>query len=206
MRILSLRNTLLGALLAGAAAAAPLAAQTATPNTSPGASGQGQPGVRAGHGRHGEQGPGRRMRGERSGRGGRSVARAALRGVNLTEAQRTQLRTIAERHRAERQGWQAEARREWEAQRGQGAQPGAAPDSAARAARQAFRARQGERMRASMERELAEVRGILTVEQRTTFDRNVSELRTRMQERAQARREGPHEWRRGPGGPGRAGR
>jgi Spy/CpxP family protein refolding chaperone len=136
------------------------------------------------------------MRGGRPGRGGQRggqhALRATLRGVNLSEAQRTQLRTIAERYRTERQGWRAEARKQWEAQRGQaaGRQPGAAPDSATRAARQAFRTQQAERMRASMERELADVRGILTAEQRPTFDRNVAELRSRMQDRQQARRDG----------------
>ena len=209
MRSSSLRTTLLvGTLLAGTATAAPLAAQTTTPPSHPPAAGQ--PGARDGQGPHGQRGPGRGMRSGRPGRGsprgGQHALRATLRGVTLSEAQRTQLRTIAERYRIERQGWRAEARRQWEAQRGHAsAQPGAAPDSAARAARLAFRTQQAERMRTSMERELADVRGILTAEQRPTFDRNVSELRSRMQERQQARREG-RGWRGGPGAPGRAGR
>ena len=67
----------------------------------------------------------------------------------------------------------------------------ARPDSAARAA---FRAR----ARDLQQRQLADVRAVLTAEQRATFDRNVAELR----QRAEAfRRDGG----RGPArGPGRA--
>lgn len=128
-------------------------------------------------------------RGQRGARGG-AMLQAAFRGVNLTEAQRGQLRTIAERYRTERRAHMDSLR----AQRGG---QGARPDSAQRVA---ARTAQGQWMRGQLDRQLADVRAILTAEQRTVFDRNVSEMKTRWQERQQAGgARGERGGRRGPG-------
>lgn len=132
------------------------------------------PGTYGGHGgRHG----GRGMRGGmRGGRGELMAGRAALRGITLTDAQRTQLRTVADRYRTERRALHDQARAQFRrGTDGQGAGQAVRPDSAARAAFQT-------RARTLRERQLADVRGVLTADQRVTFDRNVAELRTRAAE------------------------
>lgn len=133
--------------------AAHLSAQPPAAGARPDAPAGMQPGARGGHGR-----------------GERGAGRAALRGITLTDAQRTQLRTIAERYRPQHEALRQQARAQWGA--GQGANGAARPDSATRAA---FRTR----MRDLRQRQLADVRAVLTPAQQATFDRNVAELRTR---------------------------
>ena len=166
----SIRSFPVLGLLAFAVAAAPLAAQATAPANPPAA---GQVGPR--HGR-GPQGPGARGQG----RG----LQAAFRGITLSDAQKTQLQQIQERHRTERRAHLEAQRERWQGQRGANARP----DSAARVARRAARTEQAQWLRASMERQLTDVRDILTAEQRPTFDRNVAELKQRMQDRQAERR------------------
>ena len=101
-------------------------------------------------------------------RGPKRVARALFRGIELSADQRTRLGQINERFRVERTQLRERARA--------GLAEGQRPDSAQRAA-----------MRTSaqqlMQRQRAEVRGVLTAEQQATFDRNVQEVEKRMAER-----------------------
>jgi Spy/CpxP family protein refolding chaperone len=101
-------------------------------------------------------------------RGEHALGRALFRGIELSEQQRTQLRAIGEKYQAERVALRERAR---DARTG-----GARPDSAQRAA---FR----QSHVALMQRQRADLRGILTAEQRATFDANVQELEKRMAER-----------------------
>jgi Spy/CpxP family protein refolding chaperone len=159
----SLPLVLLGAATLLGAAGLPAQPPTAAP----------RPGV----GRQGERPGGV---GRREGRGGRGAMgpRAALRGIALSDAQRAQLRAVADRYRTERRTLADQARAQWggRARRGEAGQGAAArPDSAARAA---FRAR----VQDLRQRQVADVRAVLTAEQRATFDRNVAALRTRAAE------------------------
>ena len=82
----------------------------------------------------------------------------ALKGVKLTDAQKEQVKGINAKYRSE-----------LEALRPKGREDGVRPDSAARA----------QMMAQHMEierRQLAEIRGVLTAEQRTTFDANVTKM------------------------------
>ena len=82
----------------------------------------------------------------------------ALKGVNLTDAQKEQVKSINARYRSE-----------LEALRPKGRADGVRPDSAARA----------QMMSKRMEierRQMAEVRAVLTAEQRITFDANVAKM------------------------------
>jgi Spy/CpxP family protein refolding chaperone len=119
-------------------------------------------------------------RGNRDGRDGRDgriagtrgghVGRALLRDVQLTDAQRTQLRSINRKFAEQRQALVTEVR----GTRGTAgaAERRARPDSATRAQLHA-------RMQTLVERHRTEVRAILTPEQQRTFDANVSRVRDR---------------------------
>ena len=113
----------------------------------------------------------RRDRAEQGRKGGRmgGPGRALLRGIDLSETQREQLRAIQERYRPQHEAMREQAR----ASR-QGDQR---PDSATRAARRAA-------MRSLMERQHAEIRAVLTPEQQKTFDANVAKMRERANDRA----------------------
>lgn len=132
-------------------------AQTTTPAPQPnaGAKQGGQPG-HAGHG----QGEGRGRRG----RGEMMMGRALFRGIELSDAQKTQMRAIHTKYGEQR-------RAIWTPQRDSAARR-QRPDSATRA-----------KMVALRERETAEVRGLLTPAQQSTFDQN----RAQMRQRAEAR-------------------
>jgi Spy/CpxP family protein refolding chaperone len=103
-----------------------------------------------------EQGRGD-MRG--GGMGGR-----LLKDITLTDAQKEQIKTIREKYMPP----QLELRKAVQA-------TGAPPDEATRA-----------KMRDLQNRQAAEIRAILTAEQQVTFDKNLTELKARMD----ARREG----------------
>lgn len=118
---------------------------------------------RDGKGRQGERGMRRDGR-----RGGPALGRALFRGIELSEQQRTQVRQVNEKYRAEH----TQLRDRIRAARTDGQRP----DSAQRAAIR-------ESQMQIMQRQRAELRGILTAEQRTTFDANVQELQKRMSER-----------------------
>lgn len=94
-------------------------------------------------------------------------ARALLKNVELTDAQKTQLRAINKKYAEQRQALVRDARgpRGTDAARQR-------PDSATRAQRFA-------RVQALAEQQRAEVRGILTAEQQRTFDANVAAFRDR---------------------------
>ena len=167
----SIRLFLLGAttttLLGGIVAAQPPATTTV-------------PGPRsrdthAGHGR--QDGPGGRRGGMRA---------LLMRNITLSQAQQTQINAINGRYRAQHQQLRDEARAKWQ---GRGPATGTAngaarPDSATRAAFHAEREASRGRARERQQRQIAEVRAVLTPAQQTSFDRNVAELRTRGAERA----------------------
>lgn len=118
---------------------------------------------RGAKGEHGERGMHRGGR-----RGGRGLGRALFRGIELSAEQRTSVQQINEKYRAERKQLHERVR----ATRTEGQRP----DSAQRAA---FRQQELQ----LMQRQRVELRGILTPEQRTTFDGNVQEMQKRMSER-----------------------
>jgi Spy/CpxP family protein refolding chaperone len=150
----------------------------------------------------GERAQGPRTHGPRRGARLQAAARGALfRGIELSEAQRAELRAIHERHREEQ-------RARMEALRAERGTEGARPDSAARAAwREAMVATQRERE--------TEIRAVLTPEQQRTFDENRARMTERMaqarERRAERRDAGERPQRparppragRGPGGGGR---
>jgi Spy/CpxP family protein refolding chaperone len=98
--------------------------------------------------------------GERRGRRGGDRSQALFGGITLTADQQTQVTAIRERHRSEMQALN----------------PRDNPDDRAK-------------MMQNMQTQLAEIRAVLTPDQQTQFDKNVAEMRDRMQQRG------------GPGGP-----
>jgi len=99
--------------------------------------------------------------GERRGRRGGDRSQALLNGITLTADQQTQVTAIRERHRSEMQALN----------------PRENPDDRAK-------------MQQNMQTQLAEIRAVLTPDQQTQFDKNVADMRQRMQQRGG-----------GPGGP-----
>jgi len=142
-----------------------------------------KPGARArGHGEHGgargERGP--RARGEARGPRGDG---ALLRGITLTDAQKAQLKTLREQ---QRESFKANAEGRKKAME----DVRAARERGDTAAVRKFRDQQRTQMTQQMERQTAAVRGILTPEQRSQFDKNVAEMKQRMEKRATQVREG----------------
>jgi Spy/CpxP family protein refolding chaperone len=143
------------ALLIGMGATAQ--AQTTAPAPQPPAGAE----AGRGHQGHGKDG----MRGQRGMRGGRGQAgRALFRGIDLSETQKSQVKTIHEKYAQQRQAiWKPERGTDGRMQR---------PDSATRVQLQSL-----------MEKQTAELRGVLTPAQQTTFDQNRAELRQRAEAR-----------------------
>lgn len=130
-------------------------------------------------GRQGEMRRGQRPRGERGMRMGREGMPGLLRGIELTQAQRDQVKTINEKYRAEfqtlRQSLQPDMKAVREArQRG---------DTAAARAAWDRNTVGREKMQALMEKQRTELRGVLTADQQKTFDANAQQVRTRMEKR-----------------------
>lgn len=134
--------------------------------------------------------PGRPRTGDvgRAPRAGRPVGErreqlggALFRGIDLTTAQRRQLRDIGLRYGDQREDLALSLRNR------AGITPGQRPDSATRAR---FRTELETQHRALMDRQIADLRNVLTAEQRTAFDRNVAQFRERAQTRASAVRDG----------------
>lgn len=95
----------------------------------------------------------------------RGFARKALfRGVTLSDAQKQQLETVAAKYKPQREALHAQAQ--------QLRQDGQKPDSATRAT---FRAKQ----QALHDQQLADIRAVLTADQRTQFDANVAKMKER---------------------------
>ena len=99
--------------------------------------------------------------GERRGRRGGDRSQALFNGITLTADQQTQVQAIRERHRSEMQALN----------------PRENPDDRTK-------------MMQNMQTQMAEIRAVLTPDQQTQFDKNVAEMRDRMQQRGG-----------GPGGP-----
>lgn len=106
-------------------------------------------------------------------RGGRSMMSQMLfAGIDLTDAQKDQIQKINEKYRAER-----EALRPAGAEQPSG--PPAPPDSATRAKMESIRTRS-----------LADYRGILTADQQKVFDKNVADMKARMEQRMKQQPQG----------------
>jgi protein CpxP len=130
--------------------------------------------------RQGDVRRGERMRGHKMRRAGQ---KALFRGVDLTQAQRDQMKTVNEKYRPQfqtlRESLKPDLKAAHEArQRGD--------TVAARAAWERTNAGR-ERMRALMEQQHNEVRALLTPEQQGVFDRNAQQMRERMEKRAGSR-------------------
>jgi Spy/CpxP family protein refolding chaperone len=89
-------------------------------------------------------------------RGGQGRMMMLMRGIELNDAQRAKMDSIGTSYRAQMPRMT----------------PGEMPDSATRA-----------RRREMMDKQMSDVRGLLTADQQKTFDANVAEMRSRMQER-----------------------
>jgi Spy/CpxP family protein refolding chaperone len=143
----------------------------------------------AGHhrGRHGD----RQSAATPAGRQG--SLRGLFRGVNLTDAQKSQVKVIRERYQPQFKALRDSVRPAFEQARA------ARQRGDTLAARQAWAQTGGERqrMRELMQREAGEVRAILTPDQQKVFDQNVAAMRERVRDRMAG---GRHE------GRGRAGR
>ncbi|MGH7720963.1 MAG: Spy/CpxP family protein refolding chaperone, partial [Gemmatimonadaceae bacterium] len=132
-------------------------------------------------GERGDRGERRRGEGRRGGPMGmrRHMDQRLFQGVNLTEEQRTQFRAVHERYREQLATLRESARPDMQAAR-EARQKG---DTAA--ARVAFERTSDEReqMKALAEKRQGEIRNVLTADQRTVYDRNVQELKQRMERR-----------------------
>jgi Spy/CpxP family protein refolding chaperone len=105
--------------------------------------------------------------------------RRLVRDLNLTDAQRTQIRSIHDKYRPQFESIRTQARTQFDnirALRQKGDTAGA------RAAIQRQRTEIGNRVQAIRTQELAEVRNVLTAEQRTRFDAAQAERKKRMEE------------------------
>ena len=109
-------------------------------------------------------GPGKHLKGPR----GAKAAKAMFKGVNLTDAQKTQLKAVRAKYRPEREALHKQVKD----RRASGQQP----DST-------FRASVRSQARSLHERQLADVRAILTPAQRTTFDANLSAQQAKREQR-----------------------
>ena len=92
--------------------------------------------------------------GQRMGRRGGDRGQMLLQGITLSADQQTQVQAIRERHRAEMQGLN----------------PRENPDDRAK-------------MMQNVQAQVAEIRAVLTPDQQVQFDKNVAEMRQRMQDR-----------------------
>jgi len=106
-------------------------------------------------------------RGARGERRAGGPMRGLLRGIDLSDAQKTQIRQISEKYRTEFQSLRGDRAQGQERQR---------PDSA-----------KMQQMRSLMDRQQADIRAVLSADQRKTFDQNLAQMKQRMQERQQRR-------------------
>jgi protein CpxP len=124
--------------------------------------------------------PGEMRRGGARGSKMRGIGlRGLFRGIELTQPQRDQMKTVNEKYRSQFQTLRESLKPDLKAAR-DARQRG--DTAAARAAWE--RTSSGrDRMRALMEQQRNELRGLLTQEQRQTFDRNVQKMRDRAEKR-----------------------
>src|ERR1044072_3416060 len=101
------------------------------------------------------------QQGRGEGRGGGRMSEWLLKDINLTDAQKDQLKTIREKYVPQ----QMELRKAVQA-------TGGPPDEATRA-----------KMMALQQKQSAEIRAILTADQQVVFDKNVAAMKARMAER-----------------------
>jgi protein CpxP len=133
--------------------------------------------------RQGELRRGDRARGDR-GKMRQAGMRGLFRGIELTQAQRDQMKTINEKYRAQFQTIRESLKPDLKA----------AHDARQRgdtvAARAAFERTKParDRMEALMQQQRTEVRGLLTAEQQQTFDSNVARMKERMDKREEGRK------------------
>jgi Spy/CpxP family protein refolding chaperone len=120
---------------------------------------------------------GDRMRGKR---GGREFNRGFARDLNLTEAQRTQIRAIHEKYRPRLKAVHAQLKTQSDAAR---ALRQKGDTAGARAAFQRLRTDMQARIQPIHQQQQAEIRNLLTAEQRTKFDAAQQRMKERMQNR-----------------------
>ena len=157
--MIRLRTAALGlAILAGSATIA--SAQSTAPSTQ-------APKAHEGHGRHGGKG---QMR-ERG-------MRALFKDITLTADQQTKVKAIADKYRTQRQSL-AESMKPAMNEARDARQRG---DTAAAKAAFAKTADSRTKLTALRDQQLSEVRGVLTAAQQQTFDRNVSQMKEKMQQ------------------------
>jgi Spy/CpxP family protein refolding chaperone len=133
--------------------------------------------------RQGELRRGDRARGDR-GKMRQAGVRGLFRGIELTQAQRDQMKTVNEKYRAQLQTIRESLKPDLEA----------AHDARQRgdtvAARAAFERTKPARdqMQALMQQQRTEVRALLTAEQQKTFDSNVAKVQERMDKHGEGRK------------------
>jgi Spy/CpxP family protein refolding chaperone len=133
--------------------------------------------------RQGELRRGDRARGDR-GKMRQAGVRGLFRGIELTQAQRDQMKTVNEKYRAQLQTIRESSKTDLKA----------AHDARQRgdtvAARAAFERTKPARdqMQALMQQQRTEVRALLTAEQQKTFDSNVAQMKDRMEKRGEGRK------------------
>ena len=142
--------------------------------------------------RQGEFRRGDRPRGDR-GQLRQAGMRGLFRDITLTQTQRDQMKTVNEKYRTQFQTIRESLKPDLKAahdarQRG---------DTAA--ARAAFeRTKSGrDRAQALMQQQRTEIRALLTPEQQQTFDKNIAQMKERMDKRMEKRGEGKHRGHRG---------
>jgi len=132
--------------------------------------------TRARHGDH--RGPG--GPGGFGGKGdvmGRRPAQFLLKGITLTETQKTQLKQLRESQRTAMEANRAQAKKQFDDAK-------AARQKGDTATARAIMTRLQTQMEQQRAQETAAIRNILTGDQRVQFDKNVAEAKQRMQERA----------------------
>jgi Spy/CpxP family protein refolding chaperone len=107
-----------------------------------------------------------------------------FRGIDLTQSQRDQIKTVNEKYRGQFQTLRESLKPDLKAAR-EARQRG--DTVAARAAWERTNAGR-ERMRALTQQQLGEVRALLTPEQQQTLDRNAQQMRDRVEKRGDKRR------------------
>lgn len=118
---------------------------------------------------------------------------ALFRDITLTDAQKTRLEAIRTSYRPQFQSLREQARPQMQALRDARQKNDSVAMRTARTQLEQHRTQ----VTALMDKQRAEVRGVLTAEQQATFDRNVTQMRERAMQRAGEKRKGGEKGRRG---------